>query len=80
MLKETKKMLKETKEFQKGDVYLAEYGNKIVKLTIYEICGTMVRHQYGWEDIQDFVKRIKARYGVQKHFWFMTWISRNYLN
>lgn len=69
-------MLAETKIFRVNDVYLAKYGADITKLTIYEICGNLIRHQYGWETIESFNERVLKKYGIRKKFLFFSYIIK----
>jgi hypothetical protein len=50
--------------FRLNDVYLVRFAGNIKKFTILEICGKMIKHNYGWDSIEDFNSMIMAKYGT----------------
>ncbi len=55
-------------QYRKNDVWLCEYGGEMEFLTILEIAGRHLRHNYGWEHVDAFHERTKEKIGRARRF------------
>ncbi|QTN32539.1 hypothetical protein HZ994_09420 [Akkermansiaceae bacterium] len=55
-------------DIKRGEVHLAKYGHNPIPLDIIDVLErkdgeTMIRHNYGWESLTEFMTRRPARMG-----------------
>jgi len=55
--------------YRKDEVWLAEWCGMLQELTIKEISGPYVRHDFAWETAEAWHKRAKQKVGTVRRIW-----------